>query len=216
MPATHLDLIPGLAELQLAHWPDQSKYLQTIDKTNHTNIWAFMDYRWTLRFNLHHFVMYWLFGHRVSRVRLLTIWSGAYWYCDALMVGLELETFCCCVFVVDVTKETAAWWEGWSEQRRIAVRLSHYSGKTEVRQQPQLLELSWHLAFWRRGPHTTQHRRHHQPCHCRGLALDTGATRPHHTVYVLSFGMMLFRSFCSVLCILILTHAILFVTLNKN
>ena len=40
MPTTHLDLIPGLAELQLAHWPDQSKYLQTIDKTNHTNIGA--------------------------------------------------------------------------------------------------------------------------------------------------------------------------------
>ena len=29
LPATHLDLIPGLAELQLAHWPDHSKYLQT-------------------------------------------------------------------------------------------------------------------------------------------------------------------------------------------
>ena len=171
-----------------------------------------MGYRCTLRFNLHHTVMYWLFGQRVSRarVRQLKIWCILL-YCDAFMVGLELETFCC-VFVVDVTKETAAWWEGWREQRRIAVRLSHYSGKTEPRQQPQLLELSWHLAFWRRGPHTTQHRRHHQPCHCRGLALDTGATRPHFTVYIISFDMMLFRSFCSVLCVLILTHAISLVT----
>ena len=51
--------------------------------------------------------MYWLFGYRVSRVRQLKIWCILL-YCDALMAGLELETFCC-VFVVDVTKETAAW-----------------------------------------------------------------------------------------------------------
>ena len=51
--------------------------------------------------------MYWLFGYIVSRVRVrqLKIWCILL-YCDALMVGLE--TFCC-VFVVDVTKETAAW-----------------------------------------------------------------------------------------------------------
>ena len=53
--------------------------------------------------------MYWLFGHRVARVRQLKIWCIL-----IILLGIhgrtgELETFCCCVFVVDVTKETAAW-----------------------------------------------------------------------------------------------------------
>ena len=42
----------------------------------------------------------------MARVRKLKIWCILL-YCDAFIVGLEI--FCCCVFVVDVTKETAAW-----------------------------------------------------------------------------------------------------------